>query len=190
MIKPALIEPPTADPVSLADVKTHLRVDHADDDELLNVLIAAATDHLDGYGGVLGKCLMRQKWRISAERFVFQHIRLPFREVVSVEVKYFNKAEQEVTVAPSDYELLEDSIGPYVCLSPAFPETELSNAQDPAWIEMTLGAETVADLPASIVVAIKMMIAHWYEQRSGEGQSRGLPPGVEAVLSAHRKVRM
>ncbi len=56
MIKPALTEAPTEYPVSLAAIKTHLRVDHDDENELINVLIAAATDHLDGYGGILGKC--------------------------------------------------------------------------------------------------------------------------------------
>lgn len=190
MIKPALIDPPTVDPVSLAEVKTHLRVDHNDDDTLINVLIAAATDHLDGYGGILGKCLMRQKWRISADRFISQDIRIPFSEIVSVEVKYINSTQQELVLAPADYELLEDSLGAFIHLSPAFPNVDLANTQDPAWVEVTLGAEEVAEVPDSIIVAMKMMIAHWYEHRSGESLNRGLPPGVEIMLAPHRKVRL
>lgn len=190
MIKPALIQAPTAYPVSLADVKTHLRVDHDDEDALINVLIAAATDHLDGYGGILGKCLMRQSWRVSADRFCSPKIRLPFSDIVSVVVKYTNSAEQELTVVASNYELLEDSLGAYLQLSPAFPFFELANTQDPAWVDLVLGAENASDLPQGIVLGMKMMIAHWYEQRSGQSANRGLPPGVEAILAPHRKVRI
>lgn len=190
MIKPALTQAPTEYPVSLAAIKAHLRVDHDDENELINVLIAAATDHLDGYGGILGKCLMRQTWRVSADRFCSPKIRLPFSDIVSVEVKYTNPAEQEMIVDVSNYELLEDSLGAFIQLSPAFPYLDLANTEDPAWVDMIVGAENADDVPPSIVLAMKMMIANWYEQRDGHSANRGLPPGVESILAPHRKVRL
>ncbi|MGJ8529821.1 head-tail connector protein [Maritalea sp.] len=190
MIKPALILAPVADPLTLAEVKQHLRVDFDDDDALLTVLIAAATTHLDGYGGILGKCLMRQTWRVSADRFNCQTIRLPFSEIVSVVVNYHNSAMQEMLLADTEYEVLEDSLGAYVYLSPAFPNVDLANTKNPAWVDLVCGTENASDVPQSLLLAMKMMIAHWYEHRSGNNPNRGLPAGVETLLARHRKWRI
>lgn len=57
---------PTADLVPLADMKVYLRVDHDDEDALIGDLTAAAVAYLDGWGGVLGRCIMPQTWAFDA----------------------------------------------------------------------------------------------------------------------------
>jgi uncharacterized phiE125 gp8 family phage protein len=66
---PVLVTPPVAAPVSLAEAKAHLRVDFDDEDALISGLIDAATQHLDGWSGVLGRALMPQTWEMSLDRF-------------------------------------------------------------------------------------------------------------------------
>lgn len=61
-----LVTPPTADLASLADMKAYLRVDHDDEDALIGDLTAAAVAYLDGWGGVLGRCIMPQTWAFDA----------------------------------------------------------------------------------------------------------------------------
>ncbi len=61
-----LVTPPTADLVPLADMKAYLRVDHDDEDTLIGDLTAAAVAYLDGWGGVLGRCIMPQTWAFDA----------------------------------------------------------------------------------------------------------------------------
>lgn len=63
MRRPVLVTPPDILPVSLAEAKAHLRVDYDDDDGLILSLIRAAVDHLDGWTGILGRCLVEQEWR-------------------------------------------------------------------------------------------------------------------------------
>lgn len=58
---------PTDDVVPLDDLKEHLRVSHDDEDLLIQGLADAATSWLDGWGGVLGRCIMPQTWRIAPE---------------------------------------------------------------------------------------------------------------------------
>ena len=51
--------------LSLADAKTHLRVDHSDDDSYITALIQVATDSLDGRDGWLGRALATQTWQYT-----------------------------------------------------------------------------------------------------------------------------
>ncbi|OLS51863.1 head-tail connector protein [Rhodovulum sulfidophilum] len=60
---PVLVTPPSAPVVSLEDAKMHLRIDHADQDAMIEGLVLAATAHLDGWRGVLGRAIMPQVWQ-------------------------------------------------------------------------------------------------------------------------------
>ena len=59
------VTPPTAQVVTLQDMKEHLRVLHDDEDMLIQSLTDAAVSWMDGWDGVLGRCIMPQTWRIS-----------------------------------------------------------------------------------------------------------------------------
>ena len=69
MHRPVLVTAPTVLPVSVADVKKALRIDSADDDDLIESLIRAAVDYYEGWTGILGLCLVEQTWRQSYDRF-------------------------------------------------------------------------------------------------------------------------
>src|SRR5690606_10673336 len=69
MHRPVRVTPPAIQPVTLAEAKLHLRVDHDDEDALISNLIQAATGHLDGWTGILGHCLVEQVWRQDHDRF-------------------------------------------------------------------------------------------------------------------------
>ena len=60
------VTPPTAEIVSLDDAKAHLRVDHDHEDALIQVYLDAATSWVDGFDGVLGRCVLEQTWRATA----------------------------------------------------------------------------------------------------------------------------
>ena len=63
MHRPVLVTPPAETPVSRTEAKAHLRVDGTGDDDLIDGLIDAAVAHLDGYTGILGRCMVTQTWR-------------------------------------------------------------------------------------------------------------------------------
>ena len=79
---PYLITAPVALPVTLNEMRAHLRVTHADDDGDIEERLASAVAHLDGWGGVLGRCLMPQTWAIDVEG-PGPHL-LPFPEAETV----------------------------------------------------------------------------------------------------------
>lgn len=66
-MKPRLVTPPTGPFISLEEAKKQARVFFDDDDDYIETLIAAACGHLDGYHGVLGRCVLEQTWQWASE---------------------------------------------------------------------------------------------------------------------------
>lgn len=79
---PYLITAPAAAPVSLVEVKEHLRVVHLDDDADIDAKVAGAVASLDAWGGMLGRCVMPQTWAIDVTG-PGPHL-LPFPEAADV----------------------------------------------------------------------------------------------------------
>ena len=57
----ALISPPAVEPVTLADMKAHLRVTHDSEDAMIASLIKAAREELEQAAGL---ALISQGWRL------------------------------------------------------------------------------------------------------------------------------
>lgn len=111
MLAPVRTVAPSITPVSLADVKAHLRVDHTDDDAMIGALLAAATAHFDGWTGILGRCLVEQTWRQDFDAFA-RSLCLPLGPVISItSVTWRSAAGQVSTVASADYDLRTDAGG-------------------------------------------------------------------------------
>ncbi|MEP2164192.1 MAG: head-tail connector protein, partial [Nisaea sp.] len=71
----ALITGPALEPVSLADVKAHLRVDASDEDALLTAAIVSARVHVES---ATRRVLIEQGWRIYYDAWPRRRIvRLP-----------------------------------------------------------------------------------------------------------------
>lgn len=64
-----LIVPPTAELIDLAAAKAHLIVEHDDDNDLIQGILNAIVGRLDGYLGILGRCLVEQTWTWRLDAF-------------------------------------------------------------------------------------------------------------------------
>lgn len=189
MLAPVRTSAASETPVSLAEAKAHLRVDHTDDNTLITALINAATDHLDGWSGVLGRALVTQTWRQDFGSFTGK-LRLPLKPVASVSgVTYYDTDNAQQTLATSVYELLTDDAGPYLALKvdQTWPGTESRAAA----VSVTFVAGVAAaDVPAAIKAAMLLMIGHLYENREAvaEGSFAVMPMAVDALIAPYRRV--
>src|SRR5262252_7263299 len=64
-----IVTPPAVTPLSLDEVKAHLRVATNDQDALITTYLRAATDFIDGEWGFLGRALVTQTWRLTLDGF-------------------------------------------------------------------------------------------------------------------------
>ena len=198
MHRPVLVTPPEILPVSLAEAKLHLRVDHGDDDALIASLIKAAVDHLDGWTGILGRCLVEQTWRQDFDALAgcLPLSLAPVAEIVSVE--YVDENGVTRTLDGSDYALRVDAGGR------AFLNVSARPAASSASVTYKAGYPTIPEVPEdgdtpavpaqsmvpdAIKAAILLLIGHWYANREAvAGEFSVVPMAVEALIAPYRRV--
>lgn len=189
-MKPILVSPPQELPVVRGDAKLHCRIDGDEEDMLVDGLIRAATSHLDGWGGILGRCIITQDWRFSVSGWS-QCIRLPFPDVSAAVVKYLDADNAEITVSAGDYEILHDAKGSVLRFRDSWTQPDLyDDAQEPVTVTVTAGYGAVTDVPAAIKHAILMLVCHWYESRMSvaEAKMEEVPMAFNALVQPHRYV--
>lgn len=182
---------PSETPVTLGEAKAHLRVDHSDEDALITSLIAAATEHLDGRRGYLGRCLITQSWEYRLHCFPRSGvIELPLPPLQNVaSVKYLDDAGVEQTlIANTDY--VVDSATYYGQVRRAYNVVwPFARLEDYAVrIVFAAGFGDAAAVPQPIKNALLMMIGHLYEHREAvtEGGLVEMPLAARWLLGPYR----
>lgn len=190
MLKPVRITAPADTPISLAEAKANMRVDGTDEDALITSLIGAAVDLIDGWSGILGRCVFTQTWRQDFQDFPSgRMIRLPLDPVQSVTVVYSDTANVEQTLSGTFYSLHTDDVGPFLWLLDGQNWPSVNDRLDAVRIEMVVGYGAASDVPNSIKQALFLMVGHWYENREASGKSmQEIPLGVYALLAPYRRI--
>jgi len=190
MLKPVRITAPADTPISLAEAKANMRVDGTDEDALITSLIGAAVDLIDGWSGILGRCVFTQTWRQDFQDFPSgRMIRLPLDPVQSGTVGYSDTANVEQTLSGTFYSLHTDDVGPFLWLLDGQNWPSVNDRLDAVRIEMVVGYGAASDVPNSIKQALFLMVGHWYENREASGRSmQEIPLGVYALLAPYRRI--
>lgn len=181
---------PAAEPVTLADVKAHLRLDRDSEDDLLGGLIRAAREEIERSAGL---ALIEQKWRLALDEWPREGcvaIPLhPVREILSV-TAYGSEGEASL-------------IDPSACQADLASRPARLHLEGPPGalramngIEIDFAAgfgEAATDVPDLLRRAIVLLVAHWYEFRSGFGpadQPVSYPAGYERMIAPYRRRRL
>lgn len=195
-----VITPPAAEPLSTAEVKLHLRVDHISDDTLISALIVAAREHVENY---LVGSLVQQTRAVYLSTWPYFPFRLPCGPVQGIEsVKYTDSDGAEHTVSEDLYYLTP---GGELCLE-TFESWPTARLRGPGAIEITYttGYEPVvtvipgteetdydANIPQAIKQAMLLLIGEWYEQREAAADTKyaiqTIPWGVKQLLAPYRE---
>jgi uncharacterized phiE125 gp8 family phage protein len=171
------------EPVSLDEMKQHLRVEHMVEDGLISVLIAAARSHVEM---ILGRSLVSQGLELTLGSFPSGAIKLQRPPVASVaSVTYRDSADVVQTLPPESYLLFPHDVEPL--LMPAYGVAWPSTAVRPGAVQVafTSGYESI---PADIVVALKLLVGHLYRNREAvtEDKLKETPMGVDLLLQPYR----
>lgn len=177
-----VVTPPDPD-FSLDTVKEHLRVDHEDDDNLIQAYIDAACTHIDGPHGILGRAVFPQTLELRRNVFCGP-IRLPYGPATSVvSVKYVSESGVEETMPADDYAL---TYGGELALVSGASWPTLRGDAEGVRIQYVVGFDPT---PTAIIQAILLLVGHWYSNRETVtvGQTGiELPMATQALLASYR----
>lgn len=191
------------EPVTLAEMKGHLRVDFTDDDDLITGLLVAARERAET---ITGRCIVTSNWVYSLNSFPYnwqmetapvrstmsrvlnwwadnQLIRIPQAPLQSItKIEYLPSSDSSayLTLDPATY-LVDGVANPAVVYPVAnayWPYTyAVHNAVK---ISFVAGYAVV---PEQIKTAIRVMAAYWYENRE---DSAVVPKAAEYILASFR----
>jgi uncharacterized phiE125 gp8 family phage protein len=179
-------DPPLAEPVTLAELKAHLRIDAADEDELLESLIRVARVHLEAVTGV---ALMSQGFRLVLDDWprgeVIQLMRTPVQSIDAILVYDTEGSAQNLNLSGM---LLDATAQPARLLvrqrsSPGRPINGIE-------IEFTAGFGSATEVPPELKRAILIHAAHLHEFRgavSPEMQPASIPAGYSRLIAPWRR---
>lgn len=166
-MKRTLVTEPADYPVSLSYVKSHLNIDHTNDDAYLELLLSSATASVED---ILNRRLITQTWKAFLDDWPSEdYITLPFGKLRAVtSVKYKTQAGVETTVSSGDYIVDTDSDPGRIVLgyNKSWPTAELYPS-NPIYIQFSCGYGNDSDtsVPAPIINAILLMIGDAYAHR-------------------------
>lgn len=110
MHRPVLVTPPEIFPLTVAEVRAYLPASPLPD-AVIAGMIGSAVEHLDGWTGILGRCLVDQMWRQDFDSAA-QELPLPLLPVIGVvDVSHVDGEGDAVALDESDYRLLTDAGG-------------------------------------------------------------------------------
>ena len=183
----SLITGPSAEPLTTAAAKSHLRVDVTDDDTLIDSLVVAARQYCENH---LRRALITQTWDVYFDTFPAR-IKVPLPRLQSVtSIKYTDTEGVTTTLAASKYKV--DVISEPGRIDPAYGEVWPSTRAEMNAVVVQFKAgygDASTDIPDTVLEAHKLLIGHWYEHREavlvGVGAVR-VPLAVEALLSGER----
>lgn len=181
---------PAAEPVTLAEVKAHLRLDHDSEDELLSGLIRAAYEDVERTAGL---ALIEQSWRLALDKWPREGCvtipLYPVREILAV-TAYGFEGEASL-IGPSAYQA--DMASRPARLHFDGPPEAL-RAMNGIEIDFVAGfGEAAPDVPDLLRRAIVLLVAHWYEFRASFGpgdQPVSYPAGYERMIAPFRRRRL
>jgi uncharacterized phiE125 gp8 family phage protein len=183
-----LLGGPAVEPVSLAEAKAHLRVEHNDDDATIAALLAGARIHVECQ---TRRALITQVWRLARDAWPASGriavLPAPLRALIAARIYKLDGSTQAIDLAA----FTADHVSAPAVLtfaSGALPAPGRIAGGIELDIEVGYG-DAPADVPEPLRHAIRVLAAHWYENRGLISAAHGvavLPQSVSALIKPYR----
>lgn len=182
-----LLTAPAVEPLTLAEAKAYLRVEHNDDDELIGALIAGSRIHVEAQ---TRRALITQSWRLSFDSWPedgrIAVVPAPLQSLIAARVYDADGNAQAVDTQA----FVLDTAGSALVFAP-WALMQPGRIAAGVELDVTVGyGDAASDVPEALRVAIRLLVAHWYENRGlvagGSSSTSTLPATVSALLAPYR----
>ncbi len=186
-----VITGPTFEPVTLAEAKSHCRVDISDDDALITSQITAARAYLEH---TFGRAIAAQTVLLHLAAFPGVcrtnprgAIKLPRPPLASVtHVKYYDGSGTLTTLDSSAYQVDDVREPGELVVAPGvdWPEAQ-EDRVGAVQVTYVAGVATAGAIDPRIKQAVLMLVGHWYENRETVNVgsiSKDLEHAVSAIM--------
>jgi uncharacterized phiE125 gp8 family phage protein len=183
--------PPTIEPISLTEIKQTLGmsdigeecVNFTADDEYLTALITAAREYCEIYRS---EAFLTQQFEMTMQCFpcVIYFPRKNIQTVSTITYKDSDGVTKSLTV---NTDFVYSKRGEKPRILPASGKTFPSFTPFPVdaiTITFTAGYESPSDVPERIKQAIKLLVSHWYENRTPIDATRTEPKEIAFMLTS------
>lgn len=183
-----LLTPPAIEPVPLAAMKLFLRVAHDDDDDVIAALIAAARVHVEAQTRI---ALIEQTWRLTRDVWPASGWLpvLPVPLIAVAAIRVFDADGAPHLLDADDFAIDTVSAPAVLAFARGAPQAPGKLA---AGIEIDIRSgygDAAEDVPAPLRQAIRMLVAHWYENRgviAASGEVAAMPGSVSSLIAPFR----
>jgi len=177
-----VVTPPTTEPLTLSEVKNHLRIDGSFDDALLNSCITSARMYFESQCEI---SIASQELLLALDSFD-DIIYLPKGPVQSIEdIGY---ADSENNQQYMD-DWIEDLVSNPARITPAFGQSWPATAEvvNAVQVSYTTGYTTPSMVPKLLKSGMLFYVAHLYENRSAvtDGDLKEVPMAVESIIQQY-----
>jgi len=170
---------PAAEPITSAEAKAYLRVEHAADDTLIGSLITAARVAVEAH---TGRALINRTYRVTLDAAEARPpVTLPYGPVSSVTTVETWLSGAYAAASASAYVLAQDTLHVNEDGTADWPEHDRGAAAFRATYVAGYGA-TSASVPEPLRLAVRMLVLDYYEERLNPGALSG---GVRDLLAPY-----
>lgn len=169
-------------PMTLDEIKDHLRVVDDDDDTLINQLLKASMSWAE---------MFQRRLYIERNKFLYydnfpEIIRPPYSPLVKIlYIQYVDPDGNNQTLDADNYRVDTDSEPGRITIAHNCYWPDTRNLTNAVKVKYRVGYGGAADVPDEIKSAIKLLISHWYENRDAvarEGINRYVPEAAVSLL--------
>ena len=185
-----LLSAPLVEPVTLDEAKATLRVEHDDDDDVIAALIAGARVHVEAQ---TRRALITQSWRLSRDSWPedgrLKVLPAPLQALTAARVYDEGGGTRDVDAQAFVLDLAA-SILAFAPWALPMPGRSVAGIE----LDVTVGyGDDASDVPEPLRQAIRLLVAHWYENRglvANGAASAPLPQTVAALLAPYRMLAL
>jgi uncharacterized phiE125 gp8 family phage protein len=186
---PIFVSGPAVEPITLAEMKAYLRVEDDDSaqDDLISGLIKAARLTVEAASR---RVLIEQSWRVVLDRWPRDGVvLLPLSPLIAVDAIRIADATGAATELPDDAFEADGLREPPRLFVEDAPEP--GRSRNGISIELRAGYGATPDMvPATLKLAIRILVAHWFENRGDVIGEQILPPEALALVAPFQRARL